>query len=42
MTQIFISYSSKDVKIAEAIENHLQNSKYEVWRDKQRIEVDWC
>lgn len=40
MTSIFISYSSKDVKIAEEIENHL-SSGYVVWRDKRSIETDW-
>jgi len=34
MTSVFISYSSKDVKIAEEIEKHLQISGYDVWRDK--------
>lgn len=41
MTYIFISYSSKDVKVAEEIENQLQISGYDVWRDKRSIETDW-
>lgn len=39
---VFISYSSKDLKIAEAIENHLLKNGFEdVWRDKRNIETDW-
>ena len=39
---VFISYSSKDVKIVEAIENHLsQNGFDDVWRDKSKIRSDW-
>ena len=40
---VFISYSSKDVKIAEAIENHLLENGFDdkVWRDKRKIETDW-
>ena len=39
---VFISYSSKDVKIAEKIENHLlQNGFNDVWRDKSKIRSDW-
>jgi hypothetical protein len=39
---VFISYSSKDSDIAEAIENHLlKNGFDEVWRDKRKIEIDW-
>ena len=40
---IFISYSSKDVKIAEAIENHLLQNRFDnddVWRDKRKIETE--
>jgi len=43
-SSVFISYSSKDVKIAEAIENHLVKNGFDnddVWRDKRRIETDW-
>ena len=40
---VFISYSSKDVEIAEAIENHLVENGFDdnVWRDKRKIETDW-
>jgi hypothetical protein len=39
---IFISYSSIDVKIAEAIENHLgENGFDEIWRDKSKIRSGW-
>ena len=41
---VFISYSSKDVKIAEAIENHLLENGFDdndIWRDKRKIETDW-
>jgi hypothetical protein len=39
---VFISYSSKDVKIAEAIEKHLlENGFDDVWRDKSKIRSDW-
>ncbi|HSF01065.1 MAG TPA: toll/interleukin-1 receptor domain-containing protein [Nitrososphaeraceae archaeon] len=40
---VFISYSSKDVKIAEAIENHILQNGFDdnVWRDKRKIETDW-
>src|SRR5574339_15247 len=38
---IFISYSSKDIQIAEKIENHLQKNQFSVWRDKRKIETDW-
>ena len=42
LPSVFISYSSKDVKIAEEIENHLsQNGFDDVWRDKRKIEIDW-
>ena len=40
---VFISYSSKDVKIAEAIENHILQNGFDdnVWRDTRKIETDW-
>ena len=40
---VFISYSSKDVKIDEAIENHILQNGFDdnVWRDKRKIETDW-
>ena len=40
---VFIIYSSKDVKIAEAIENHILQNGFDdnVWRDKRKIETDW-
>jgi hypothetical protein len=34
MTSIFISYSSKDVKIAENIQEYLEDNDFDVWRDK--------
>ena len=41
-SSLFISYSSKDVKIAEVIENHLlENGFDDVWRDKSQIRADW-
>ena len=36
-----MSYSSKDVEIAEKIENNLQKNQFSVWRDKRKIETDW-
>jgi hypothetical protein len=41
MTSIFISYSSKDVRIAERIHKLLEENGFGVWRDKSRIETDW-
>jgi len=41
MTSIFISYSSRDVKIAESIQEYLEHDGVNVWRDKSRIETDW-
>jgi hypothetical protein len=41
MTSIFISYSSKDVEIAENIQEYLEHDGFDVWRDKSRIETDW-
>jgi hypothetical protein len=41
MTSIFISYSSKDVKIAKSIQKYLEHDGFDVWRDKSRIETDW-
>jgi hypothetical protein len=43
ITICFISYSSKDVKIVEAIENHFLQNGFDdnVWRDKRKIESDW-
>ena len=40
---VFISYSSKDVEIVEAIENHLLQNGFDgnVWRDKRKIETNW-
>ena len=39
---VFISYSSKDVKIVEAIEKHLlENGFDDNWRDKSQIMADW-
>ena len=36
-----MSYSSKDLEIAEKIENNLQKNQFSVWRDKIKIETDW-
>jgi hypothetical protein len=41
MTSIFISYSSKDVKIAESIQEYLEYNGFDVWRDKSEIRRDW-
>jgi WD40 repeat protein len=41
MTSIFISYSSKNVKIAESIHKFLQDHGFDVWRDKSKIRKDW-
>ena len=44
LPSVFISYSSKDVKIAEAIEKYLVENGFDndnVWRDKRKIETDW-
>jgi WD40 repeat protein len=41
MTSIFISYSSKDVKIAESIQEYLEHDGFDVWRDKSEIRRDW-
>jgi hypothetical protein len=42
LPSVFISYSSKDVKIAEAMESYLhQNGFDNVWRDKSNIRSHW-
>jgi len=41
MTSIFISYSSKDVKIAENIHKFLVENGHDAWRDQRNIEADW-
>ena len=41
MTEVFISYSSTDVGVAEKIELSLQAAGFDVWRDKRMIEADW-
>jgi hypothetical protein len=41
MPRIFVSYSSKDVKTAENIQEYLAHNGFDVWRDKSRIEKDW-
>jgi hypothetical protein len=41
MTSIFISYSSKDVRIAENIHKFLEHKGVDIWRDKRNIEADW-
>ena len=40
-SSVFISYSSKDVKIAEAIEKYLVENGFRIWRDKSNIRADW-
>ena len=37
--QVFISYSSKDVKIAESLHQSLNDEGIPVWRDKESLEV---
>jgi predicted nucleotide-binding protein len=40
---VFIIYSSQDLAIAKAIENHLLGNKLDdVWLDKRTIDTDWC
>ena len=45
--RIFISYSSKDIQIAEKVEKYLQQrgeeeeAGFSTWRDKRSIEADW-
>ena len=41
MRSIFISYSSKDIKIAEKIEDYLLKNNFSVWRDKSNIRANW-
>jgi TIR domain-containing protein len=41
MASIFISYSSKDVSIAETIHKLLEDNDFDVWRDKSKIRSDW-
>jgi hypothetical protein len=41
MTRIFISYSSRDVQIAEEIDDCLKKEGFDIWRDKREIETDW-
>jgi len=41
MTSIFISYSSKDVKITENIQEYLVDHSFDIWRDKSEIRRDW-
>ena len=38
---IFISYSSKDRETAEVIQQQLESSGFDIWRDKTRLETDW-
>jgi len=40
-TCIFISYSSRDRKLAEQIHAELCQLGYGVWRDQKRLELDW-
>ena len=39
--RIFISYSSKDRKVAEGVEENLRSAGFDVWRDQSRLETDW-
>ncbi|MGC2574099.1 MAG: TIR domain-containing protein [Candidatus Nitrosopolaris sp.] len=41
MTRLFISYSSKDLQLAEEIEDSLKKEGFDIWRDKREIETDW-
>ncbi len=41
LRSIFISYSSKDLAVAETIEQALLGEKFDVWRDQTRLETDW-
>jgi len=41
LTRIFISYPSKDVQLAEEIEDCLRKERFDIWRDKREIETDW-
>ena len=41
LTRLFISYSSKDLQLAEEIDDHLKAEGFDVWRDKREIETDW-
>ena len=38
---VFISYSLKDRETAEIIQQQLESSDFDVWRDKTRLETDW-
>ena len=39
MTSVFISYSSKDVKISESIHKFLEDNDFDIWRDKSKIRI---
>jgi hypothetical protein len=41
LTRLFISYSSKDLQLAEEIDACLKSEGFDVWRDKRKIETDW-
>jgi hypothetical protein len=41
LTRLFISYSSKDVQLAEEIDDRLKREGFGIWRDKREIETDW-
>jgi hypothetical protein len=38
-SQVFLSYSSKDIEIAESLDAELQDQGIPVWRDKERLGV---
>ena len=38
---IFLSYSAKDVAIAERLQQKLEGAGLVVWRDQSRLETDW-
>jgi WD40 repeat protein len=40
-TRIFISYSSRNRKEAEAVHGALDAKRFDIWRDQRRIETDW-
>lgn len=39
--RIFISYSAKDASFTEQLYGEIDKDRYEVWRDKNRLEIDW-
>jgi WD40 repeat protein len=39
--RVFVSYSSRNRKLAKAVQRSLEGAGFEVWRDQRRIENDW-